>query len=72
MKAIVIDGYGGVDQLHLRELPDPRPLAEACYMEGTRAGNGLVQVPGVSELQPTGYRERQRDRSASRTRSRFP
>ena len=25
MKAIIIDGYGGVDQLHLRELPDPRP-----------------------------------------------
>jgi NADPH:quinone reductase-like Zn-dependent oxidoreductase len=28
MKAIVIDDYGGVDQLHLRELPDPRPQAD--------------------------------------------
>jgi hypothetical protein len=28
MRAIVIDGYGGVDQLHLRELPDPRPQAD--------------------------------------------
>jgi hypothetical protein len=28
MKAIVIDGYGGADQLHLRELPEPRPQAD--------------------------------------------
>ena len=27
----------------------------ACYMEGPREGNGSVQVPGVSELQPPGY-----------------
>jgi NADPH:quinone reductase-like Zn-dependent oxidoreductase len=28
MKAIVIDDYGGVDQLHLRELPNPLPHAD--------------------------------------------
>jgi NADPH:quinone reductase-like Zn-dependent oxidoreductase len=28
MKAIVIDDYGGVEQLHLRELPNPRPQAD--------------------------------------------
>jgi hypothetical protein len=44
----------------------------ACYMEGTRTGNGSVQVPGVSELQPPGYTEHRHDRSASRTRSRYP
>jgi NADPH:quinone reductase-like Zn-dependent oxidoreductase len=31
MKAIVIDDYGGVDRLQVRELPDPRPQAdEVC------------------------------------------
>jgi NADPH:quinone reductase-like Zn-dependent oxidoreductase len=38
MKAIVIDGYGGVDQLHLRELPDPRPQADEVLARVRAAG----------------------------------
>ena len=56
-----------------RCLPGISPRqAVTCYIEGTRAGNDSVQVPGVSELQPPGYTEHRHDRSASRTRSRFP
>ena len=65
------------EQVQCLHLPDVRPAYRldwpwACYMEGTRAGNGSVQVPGVSELQPPGHTEHRHDRSASRTRSRFP
>jgi hypothetical protein len=36
MKAIVIDDYGGVDQLRLREMPEPRPQIRwgACACAG--------------------------------------
>ena len=42
------------EQVQCLHLPDVRPAYRldwpwACYMEGTRAGNGSVQVPGVSE-----------------------
>src|ERR1700736_4643052 len=65
------------EQVQCLHLPDVRPAyrldrPSASYMEGTRAGNGSVQVPGVSELQPPGYKEHRHDRSTSRTRSRFP
>jgi NADPH:quinone reductase-like Zn-dependent oxidoreductase len=44
MKAIAIDGYGGVDQLHLRELPDPRP--QVLDNEGA----GVIDDAGESGL----------------------
>jgi hypothetical protein len=65
---------GQVQCLHLPDVRSAYRLDRpwACYMEGTRAGNGSVQVPGVSELQPPVYTEHRHDRSASGTRSRFP
>ena len=38
MKAIAIDGYGGVDQLRLRELPEPRPQSDEVLMRVRAAG----------------------------------
>jgi NADPH:quinone reductase-like Zn-dependent oxidoreductase len=38
MKAIVIDDYGGADQLHLRELPNPRPHADEILVRVRAAG----------------------------------
>ena len=38
MKAIAIDDYGGVDQLHLRELPDPRLHADEVLVRVRAAG----------------------------------
>jgi NADPH:quinone reductase-like Zn-dependent oxidoreductase len=48
MKAIVIDGYGGVDQLHLRELADPRPQVDEVLVR--------VRAAGVN---PVGWKIRQ-------------
>src|ERR1700722_3080154 len=44
------------EQVQCLHLPDVCPAYRldrpwACYIEGTRAGNDSVQVPGVSELQ---------------------
>jgi NADPH:quinone reductase-like Zn-dependent oxidoreductase len=38
MKAIVIDDYGGVDRLQVRELPDPRPQADEVLVCVRAAG----------------------------------
>jgi hypothetical protein len=38
IKVIVIDDYGGVEQLHLRELPDPRPHADEVLVRVRAAG----------------------------------
>jgi NADPH:quinone reductase-like Zn-dependent oxidoreductase len=38
MKAVVIDNYGGIDQLHLRALPDPRPKAGEVLVRVRAAG----------------------------------
>src|ERR1700730_11657877 len=38
MKAIVIDDYGGVDQLHLRELLEPRPHADEVLVRVRTVG----------------------------------
>ena len=38
MKAIVIEGYGGPDQLLLRELPDPKPGAGEMLVRVCAAG----------------------------------
>ena len=48
MKAIVIDGYGGSDRLHLRELPEPRPQADEV----------LVRVRAAS-INPVDWKIRQ-------------
>lgn len=42
MKAIAIDGYGGVDKLQLRELPEPRPEADEVLVR--------VQAVGVNPI----------------------
>jgi NADPH:quinone reductase-like Zn-dependent oxidoreductase len=38
MKAIAIDNYGGVDQLRLRELPEPRPQSGEVLVRVRAAG----------------------------------
>jgi NADPH:quinone reductase-like Zn-dependent oxidoreductase len=38
MKAIVIDHYGGAEQLHVRELPNPRPHADEVLVRVRAAG----------------------------------
>ena len=50
MKAIVIEGYGGPDQLLLRELPDPKP----------GAGEMLVRV-GAAGVNPVDWKIRRGD-----------
>jgi NADPH:quinone reductase-like Zn-dependent oxidoreductase len=38
MKAIVIDDYGGVDQLRLRKMPEPRPQSDEVLVRVRAAG----------------------------------
>ena len=47
MKAIVLKDYGGIDQLELREVPDPRP----------GAGEVLVKIAATS-VNPIDYKQR--------------
>jgi NADPH:quinone reductase-like Zn-dependent oxidoreductase len=60
MKAIGIDGYGGVEQLHLRELPDPQPKVDEV----------LVRVRAAA-VNPVDWKIRQ-DQLRFIMRPRFP
>ncbi len=41
MKAIVIDGAGGPEVLHLREVPDPQLAAGEILIDGDSVGAGF-------------------------------
>ena len=59
MKAIVIDGYGGLDRLRLDERPDPVPgpgevqinvragLGQSGQLEGPQGGAAAVLVAAI-------------------------